>query len=70
MLIPRLPNAWKLKRETGDDRSLQDLDGEALALYDIPRRFDLEWNNLCNIYDALYFQRVWIIQESGCVVKC
>lgn len=65
MLIPRLLNAWKLKRETGDDRSLQDLDGEALALYDIPRQFDIEWNNLCNIYDALYFQRVWIIQEAA-----
>jgi hypothetical protein len=63
MLIPRLLNAWKLKRETGDDRSLQDLDSEALALYDIPRQFDLEWNNLCNIYDAPYFQRVWVIQE-------
>lgn len=63
MLIPRLLNAWKLKKETGDQRSSQDLDREGRFLYNLPRQYSLEWNDLCNIYDLPYFQRVWIIQE-------
>jgi hypothetical protein len=62
-LIPRLPNAHRLRIDREDDRPLHYLSAADRDSYDLPSHLSQDWLGLVCIFDLPYFKRIWIVQE-------
>ena len=74
-LIPKLVEAGKKRKSTGDRREMIELQRSGcLHTYDLPNRDDNAWNGFFAIIKRPWFRRGWIIQEasvaSSVVVYC